>query len=76
MPVSTFGLADIHRDIGFGAACHQSLRQGSVSEERVDIHQRRNPGRSNCHLRRWAKGRIAKTATPLPGGFWQGPVDD
>ncbi len=32
--------------------------------------------RSNRHLRRWAKGRIAKTATPLPGGFWQVPVDD
>ncbi|PHQ96429.1 MAG: hypothetical protein COB39_12120 [Marinosulfonomonas sp.] len=32
--------------------------------------------RSNRHLRRWAKGRIAKTATSLPGGFWQVPVDD
>jgi hypothetical protein len=32
--------------------------------------------RSNRHLRRWAKGSIAKTATPLPGGFWQVPVDD
>jgi len=32
--------------------------------------------RSNRHLRRWAKGRITKTATPLPGGFWQVPVDD
>jgi hypothetical protein len=32
--------------------------------------------RSNRHLRRWAKGRIAKTATPLPGSFWQVPVDD
>ena len=32
--------------------------------------------RSNRHLRRWATGRIAKTATPLPGGFWQVPVDD
>jgi len=32
--------------------------------------------RSNLHLRRWVKGRIAKTATPLPDGFWQVPVDD
>ena len=32
--------------------------------------------RTNRHLRRWAKGRIAKTATPLQGGFWQVPVDD
>jgi hypothetical protein len=32
--------------------------------------------RSNRHLRRWAKGRMANTASPLPGGFWLVPVDD
>ena len=32
--------------------------------------------RSNRHLHRWAKGRMAKTASPLPGGFWLVPVDD
>ena len=32
--------------------------------------------RSNRHLRRWAKGSMADTASPLPGGFWLVPVDD
>ena len=32
--------------------------------------------RTHRHLRRFAKGAMGGGASPLPGGFWQVPVDD
>ena len=32
--------------------------------------------RTHRHLNRFAKGTMGGGAVPLPGGFWQVPVDD
>jgi len=32
--------------------------------------------RTHRHLSRFAKGAMGGGASPLPGGFWQVPVDD